>query len=291
MSYFHYTHDNQYIYNLQGRGTAQLDISYGNTSMKNKLDLYLPVAGTAPYPVIIYIHGGGFMQGDKSHHVEGILHGLERGYAVACINYRLNEEAVYPAFIQDVCEGIRFLKANASVYALDPQRFALWGDTHGGTIAAMVAIMGSKGMFDAFPTEYPGTDLKVCGTVSFYAPIDLAEYHKTLNMEKRPILTKDGSLSDEKTFGKKGKELMDLLQQISPLQYVDGTEAPFYLLHGAADFIQPQKMIRKFALKLAEFNVPYVFNYVTNGQHGIDSYDNEKDNDAVMSFFDYVFRK
>ena len=90
------------------------DIAYANLSPSQKLDIYLPDEGDGPFPVIVSVHGGAFMFGDK---VDGqltpMLEGLKRGYAVVSINYRLSGEALFPANITDVKAAIRGVKANA----------------------------------------------------------------------------------------------------------------------------------------------------------------------------------
>lgn len=290
MEYFHYTND-KYKYNLLGNGEAILDIPYSDISEKNKLDIYIPTHGQKPYPLIVYIHGGAFCRGDKTHHISGILHGLERGYAVACINYRLNQEAPYPAFLEDVCEGIRFLKSNADKYAIDKNKFALWGDTHGGYIASTIAIMGPKKMLDNLQTNFPKESLNVCGVISFYAPIDLADYYKYQLKTNNIMVDQNGNPLDEMTFGKQKEELIDFLKPLNPLLYVNGTEPPFYLLHGELDPYILRKYSQEFANVLTKHLVPHVFNFVKGGEHAIDTYDNLADNDSLLSFLDYVFRK
>lgn len=290
MNYFIYSHKD-YVYDLRGNGKAYLDIPYNQLSEKNKIDLYLPTVDRESYPVIVYIHGGAFFGGDKTHHISGILHGLERGYAVACINYRLSGEAPYPAFLEDVCEGLRFLKAHAKEYKLDKNKMAFWGDTHGGYIASTIAIMGPKGYLKNLPTNYPDESLDVCGVVSFYAPIDLSDFYRHQLENKKMMVNTDGKSLDELVFEKSGDELIQFLKPLNPLQYIDGSEPPFYLLHGSLDHHILHKYTKEFSQKLAEHYVSHVFNFVKNGQHAIDSYDNEKDNTAIMAFYDNIFLK
>ena len=112
MSYLVYDHDESYNYDLHGNGTVLSNIAYSDISEMNLLDLYLPTQKAEKMPLVIYIHGGGFIRGDKTHHLIGILHALDRGYAVAGINYRTGEHTPYPALLEDCCDAIRFLKKN-----------------------------------------------------------------------------------------------------------------------------------------------------------------------------------
>ncbi len=97
------------------------DLAYADQSEAQKLDIYLPTTGEGPFPVVIMIHGGGFMFGDKADGagLTGVDQLLEAGYAVASINYRLSGEATWPAQINDSKAAVRFLRAVAGDYNLD----------------------------------------------------------------------------------------------------------------------------------------------------------------------------
>ena len=97
--------------------------------------------GDGPFPVILNLHGGGFAIGDKRDiHILSILKGLEHGYAVVSVNYRLSGEAIFPAGIQDVKAAIRWVRANSGQYHLDGNRIAAWGGSSGGNYAAMICL-------------------------------------------------------------------------------------------------------------------------------------------------------
>ena len=104
---------------LPARSTGTSPTATGSPAQK--LDLYLPQQGETPYPVVIAIHGGGFLSGDKADgQITPVLEALRRGYAVAGVNYRLSGEATFPAAINDVKAAIRWLRAHAGEYDLDP---------------------------------------------------------------------------------------------------------------------------------------------------------------------------
>ena len=116
-----------------------LDIPYADRSPLQRLDIYLPDKGDGPFPVIATIHGGGWEFGDKGDDFNlPFLEGLKRGYAVACINYRLSDEAHFPSQIYDCKAAIRYLRTNAAEYHLDGAHIGVWGASAGGHLAALL---------------------------------------------------------------------------------------------------------------------------------------------------------
>jgi acetyl esterase/lipase len=114
------------------------DIAYATKSETQKLDIYLPNEGKDPFPGIITFHGGGFSEGAKSgDYIDHMLQGLNHGYAVVTVDYRLSGEAKFPAAINDANASIRFIKVNAAQYNLNPNKIALWDVSAGGNLASL----------------------------------------------------------------------------------------------------------------------------------------------------------
>src|SRR5260370_39954354 len=107
---------------------------------RQKLDLYLPEKSDDPLPLIIWIHGGAWMAGSKENPPGIEL--LKRGYALASINYRLSQHAKFPAQLEDCKAAIRWLRANATTYHLDPDRIGVWGASAGGHLVALLRTTG-----------------------------------------------------------------------------------------------------------------------------------------------------
>jgi acetyl esterase/lipase len=143
------------------------DVAYADRSPAQKLDVYLPKPDGAPAPVVIWIHGGGFRVGDKRSmprrdfgpapkavgrdgpyqiQVPDVAALTARGYAVVSLNYRLGATMGTAALnaVQDGKAAVRFLRASAARYHLDPDRFALWGNSAGGYMAAMLGATGDQ---------------------------------------------------------------------------------------------------------------------------------------------------
>lgn len=127
-----------------------LDLPYASLSPAEKLDIYLPGTGAGPYPVIVYVHGGGWGVSDKrAAELEPALkNGLAHGYAVVSVNYRFSKEALFPAQILDVKAAIRWLRANGSKHELESKTIAVWGTSAGGQLAALMGTSNGVRAFD-----------------------------------------------------------------------------------------------------------------------------------------------
>lgn len=256
-----------------------IDLVYKDASLKNTLDIYYPKEKQDAYPMVIFIHGGAFAKGDKGRHLSGILPSLKRGYAVVAINYRLNDEVQYENMYQDVIDAFKFLFQHQRMYCLDCNHTVLWGDTHGGYLASALAI------------QYPKQDcihyITIRGVISFYAPIDLYEQYKD-QMDRGEYLEMNGEIVDEVTFGAKREQLLEKLKGMDLLSQIDGSECPFYLLHGLLDPNIKHTYTIRFSQALAENKVSHTLDFVKEGIHAIDFYATPKYNKPIMQFIERV---
>ncbi len=123
------------------------DVVYASPDgIDQQLDVYLP-AGDGPFPTLIWVHGGGWQNGDKTS-ARPALEFLDEGYAVASLDYRLSGVATFPAQIQDCKAGLRFLRAHAAEYRLDPTRFCAMGSSAGGHLVALLGTSGGEASFE-----------------------------------------------------------------------------------------------------------------------------------------------
>jgi len=149
------------------------DLHYvtGSASPAQTLDLYLPERTGRPVPLVIDIHGGAFMAGAKSEDAGRIDALVAQGYAVASLNYRLTDEAPFPAGVKDVKAAVRWLRASSARYGIDPGAFAAWGDSAGGYFATMLGTTSRQGTSFDDPTLGNATvSSAVQAVVAFYAP-------------------------------------------------------------------------------------------------------------------------
>ena len=156
--------------------TATLtNIAYAGTSGTQVLDLYLP-EGDGPFPVVVNIHPGGFFSGDKDM-VPGSTGKalLQAGYAIASINYRLSGEATFPAAVLDAKAAVRFLRANAAKYNLNPDKIAAFGQSAGGNIASMLGTAGDVAEFDDPSLGNAGVSSRVQAVINWFGPNDFSQ--------------------------------------------------------------------------------------------------------------------
>jgi acetyl esterase/lipase len=228
-----------------------LDIPYCDQSASQVLDIWYPnETSDHPYPVIVHFHGGGFkFGGHREDSVEPMLRGTDRGYAVVSVEYRKSGEAHFPAMLYDAMAAIRFLKANAGKYRLDPEKIALWGPSAGGWIVSMAALTAGNPAFenaDMGNAEYDSSVQAVidwCGPCGGFLDMDAA-FRQTGKGEQEH----DAPDSAESEFmGAPITEIPELVRLASPYVYVHKDMPPFMIVHGTADAIVPFEQSVTFA--------------------------------------------
>ena len=209
-------------------------------SDSQKLDLFLPEAGKDPCPLVFFIHGGGWYSGDKADsQKDPWMKLLDRGYAVASINYRLSGEASHPAGIIDCKTALRYLKAHAGEYGIDPDRVAVSGDSSGGHYALMMAVTMGNPEFEDTDRGYKEQNTDVNCAVVWYPATDLAETMRTVeNGEYTGFGAEFAWENIERYMGKKITDTADpALTEASPIHYISENIPPVLLQHGNADNI------------------------------------------------------
>ena len=238
------------------------DLAYvANGHARQKLDLYLPKEGTN-LPVIINIHGGAFRGGSKEMGVP--LDYLARGYAVASINYRLSQQAVFPAQIEDCKAAVRWLRANAAEYSLDPAHFAAWGSSAGGHLAAMLGTTGDVKEFEV--GENPGVPSRVQAVVDYFGPTDFLQMdaHRTPNGQ----LHAPANSPESQLIGGPLQENKEKVARANPITYVTKDAPPFLICHGDSDPLVPHHQGELLEAALKKAGVPVTFYTVKGAGHG-----------------------
>ncbi|RRR67483.1 MAG: alpha/beta hydrolase [Candidatus Viridilinea halotolerans] len=217
---------------------AFADVAYAAASETQKLDIYLP-AGDGPFPVVVNYHAGGFKFGDKGM-IPGALGQalLDAGYAVVGVNYRLSGEAPFPAAVLDARAAVRFLRANAATYQLDPERIAAFGQSAGGNIAAMVGTTAESTSFDDASLGNAEVSSAVQAVVNWFGPTDFGQMDA--QAAAQGCAASDQTHSEATSFesaylGAPVATAPELVAQANPITYIDGSEPPFLIQKGDQD--------------------------------------------------------
>ncbi|OJX91638.1 MAG: hypothetical protein BGP01_02080 [Paludibacter sp. 47-17] len=198
------------------------------TNERQRLDIIYPEETIGPYKVIVVLHGGGWMTGDKqSEAIAPIFEVINQGYAVVSVNYRLSGEARWPAPIYDVKTAIRFLRENADTYRLDAEKIVVWGVDAGGHLALMLAATNNQIDYEDLSMGSSEASSNVDGVIAWYAPTELL----ALPAAVIPMANRLMGFSVQKS--------PDRAKLASPLEMATADFPPMLLVHGTADSIVP----------------------------------------------------
>jgi acetyl esterase/lipase len=263
---------------------AMRDLAYVEKGHeRQKLDLYLPEKADGPLPLIIWVHGGGWQNGTK----DGCppLRGgyLDRGYAVASIGYRLSQHAVFPAQIEDCKSAIRWLRAHAKEYGLDPNRFGVWGSSAGGHLVALIGTSGDVKAFDV------GANLdqssRVQAVCDYYGPTDFTQMDAHA-VPGAALKHDDANSPEAKLIGGPVQANKEKAAQASPLTYVSKDDPAFLIVHGDKDPAVPIHQSELLFAALKKDGVSVHFHTIHGAGHGGPGFNAAPVPEMVTTFFD-----
>lgn len=224
---------------VSGISRKYLDIPYASQSPNQKLDIYLPAEGDGPFPALIFVHGGAFLFDNKRDvQLLQVLDGINRGYAVVSVGYRLAGEAKYPAGVFDVKAAVRFLRANAGQYMIDGGRFALYGDSAGGHYVVMAAATQGNPAFEDLTMGNAAFSSAVQAVVSRFGCYDFLVQSDMAHRDP-PKADPNADVIDTVLFGAPAKDLSGLMHFTNPLNFITADFPPIYLQHGSEDKTVP----------------------------------------------------
>jgi acetyl esterase/lipase len=270
-------------------GTAEhRDLRYGEHKERNTLDLFVPKAD-APVPLVVWVHGGAWQGGSKDGN-NPALPLLAKGYAVAAINYRLSQHAVYPAQIHDCKEAIRFLRANAKKYNLNPDAFGVWGASAGGHLVALLGTTGGVKELAFADSPHKEVSDRVQCVVNYFGPTDLTKMAAQAGPNNK--FDHDGPDSPEsRLVGGAIQKNKEKAAKANPINYVSKETPPFLILHGDADPLVPlgQSELLHEALKKA--GVASELIVIKGGGHGGTGFATKENQDKIAQFFEKHLKK
>ena len=242
----------------QGRVSIKEGIVIGEGGGRSlEADIFLPPLEEKSRPAVLFIHGGGWIEGDRSQlRGYGIL--LARlGFVCMCNSYRLSNESIWPAQIQDVNCAIRYLRTNATDLGLDPDRIGVSGNSAGGHLSLMAAATNYDQIFEGEggSNEVSSEIKAVC---AIYPPTTIRQL-EMLNPLENAFLMLMGKEAKKEDFDK-----------ASPLNYVTEDYPPCMLIHGSTDSVVRLKDSTKFYEKLIEFNRPASLHIFSEEEHAFD---------------------
>ena len=231
-----------------------LDLPYG-TLPEQKLDLYLPDDPPAgPAPVILYIHGGGWMAGTKRlGALNLVIDAVKRGYALVVPDYRLFPQVQFPEFLFDVKTALRWTRAHAAAYRMDPDRIGVVGDSAGGYGALMLGFTPGHPELSGAQYGWAGYDESVRAVCDLYSPVvldaDEAAWYRESGVQRMLFPTDNGKGMLENAFGTTNPNLLRLM---SPTSFVTKDIPPVLIQQGGSDSIVPYQHSAALAARIRE---------------------------------------
>ena len=246
---------------------VERDLRYASTPQKDLLlDLYRPERPAADkLPLVVWIHGGGWRNGSKDN--AGLAAPLAaEGYVVASISYRLSGDAIFPAQIHDCKAALRWLRAHAGDYGIDPRRAGVWGASAGGHLAALLGTSGGVRELEGDVGGNLRYSSNVQAVCNFFGPTDL------LQMDAHSIsdrIVHDAPDSPEsRLIGGPIQEHPEQAAKANPIRYVTPDDPPFLIVHGDKDPLVPFHQSELLYAALEQAGVPATLHRVVDGEHG-----------------------
>src|SRR5688572_33450658 len=245
----------------------ELDVPYaGTANPRQRLDIYLPKVRTrAKLPVVVYFHGGGWMQRDKSDGFRSLMPYVRTGrYAGISVGYRLSGEARWPAQLHDAKAAIRWIRANADRLGLDANAIGVWGHSAGGHIALMVGVTGDVRELEGDVGPHRSASSRVHAVANSFGVTDILA-----------LIGQPGAVDRTKPdapeaflLGGPVPQNAEKAKSASPITYVTRDDPPIFMMHGTADRVVPYDQALRMDAALRRAGVPSYFVTIEGAGHG-----------------------
>lgn len=210
---------------------VQSDVEYGKAGERVlKLDVIKPkTASDKPRACVVWIHGGGWQNGNKNSGAQRLAGLVATGdYVGVSVGYRLTDETAWPGQIHDCKAAIRWIRANAKTLGIDPDKIGVWGSSAGGHLVSMLGTSGDVKELEG-QNGTPDVSSRVACVVDFCGPSDflaMGTEHPKLSEPTGPVY---------KLLGGPIKEKLDVAKSASPVTFVSADDPPFLIVHGTDD--------------------------------------------------------
>lgn len=221
------------------------DIEYKNVGGKSlQLDIYKPRNPKEEPPLLVFVHGGGWKGGKRSDYLVYLNDYAQKGYMTATVSYRLVNDSIYPACVNDVSDAMHFLFSNAKKFSFDPNKVALIGGSAGGHLVLMTAYDFKKPSIPLDSTYLTTMPYKIKCVVDIYGPVDMTT----------PYAQNQGLVQG--FIGHSYKERPELYWEASPAKYLKPGLPPTLIFHGTSDNLVPISQSDTLKARLDRLNVP-----------------------------------
>jgi acetyl esterase/lipase len=258
------------------------DLAYAGTdNSRQKLDLFFPKkrAIKKPLPLVAFIHGGGWRNGNKRSGLHRVATFVESGdFVGASIGYRLSSEAIWPAQIHDCKAAIRWLRAHADEFGFDPDRIAVMGSSAGGHLVAMLGTSGDVKKLEGDLGKHQDVSSRVNCVIDEFGPTNFLTMNEFPG--KMDHLAKDSP--ESKLLGRQITEIPELVREASPITHVTKDDPPILIIHGTKDPLVPYQQSVTFAEALRKAGVTVTLQKIENGEHG--GFNNAEVNSRTKAF-------
>lgn len=227
---------------------------------------FLRPSSETPTPLVLFIKGGGFKNVHKSRYLPQLFDLAKLGIAVASVEYRTSNECVFPGQLDDLKAAVRYFRAHAAALNLDPQAFAAWGNSAGGTLATWLGATNNDPAYEG-KGEYSGYASNVSAVVDWYGVTDAASM-PDIEKANSPIAFLLGEPGASGSFATK---------RFAPREYLGADTPPMLIMHGDQDQVVPLSQSEVLAAALTEKALPFDFICVARGRHSFEQFSIDTD--------------
>ena len=264
----------QYVVST-GVAFSQVNDWYGHCVRDLKMDIVYPDKREKLLPCVLWICGGGWLTMNRSAHLAYLSKLALSGFTVASMEYRTSNEAPFPAQLIDVKSAVRYLKANAARYSIDPDRIGVMGESAGGHLTALAALTGETREFDE--GAYLEYSSAVQAAAPWYVPADFFLFPQRS--------TPSGASPESLLIGAKAEDSPALVKKANPVSYVTENAPPFLLLHGTDDHTVPFSQSEALYEKLTEKGNDVTLYAIEGADHADLAFFQPEIWDIIQTFF------